>query len=89
MLKRDFAPEVSNRVWCSDITYIWTKEEGFVYLTTVMDLYSRKIVGWTISRDMTADEVLKRLEMAQQRRYMDEAIVIHSDRGSQVRQEVA
>ncbi|WP_438588899.1 DDE-type integrase/transposase/recombinase [Dubosiella newyorkensis] len=42
-------PKDPDSVWCTDITYIWT-EEGFVYLTSVMDLYSRKIVGWVMTR---------------------------------------
>lgn len=83
VIKRDFNPTGPNAVWCTDITYIWTKEDGFVYLTSVMDLYSRKIIAWTLSRSMVADEVLMCLKMAQSKRYMDEAIVIHSDRGTQ------
>lgn len=83
VLKRDFNPATPNAVWCTDITYIGTKEDGFVYLTSVMDLYSRKIIAWTLSRTMMADEVLGCLKMAQSKRYMEEAIVIHSDRGSQ------
>ncbi|WP_439710641.1 DDE-type integrase/transposase/recombinase, partial [Dubosiella newyorkensis] len=47
LLKRQFNPKDPDSVWCTDITYIWT-EEGFVYLTSVMDLYSRKIVGWVM-----------------------------------------
>ena len=83
VLQRDFNPEKPNRVWSSDITYIWTRNDGFVYLTSVMDLFSRKIIAWTLSRTMGADDVLECLKIAKNRRYMDEAIVIHSDRGSQ------
>jgi len=83
VLKRNFNPVKPNAVWCTDITYIWTKDDGFVYLTSVMDLYSRKIIAWTLSRTMMADEVIVCLKIAQSKRYMDEAIVIHSDRGSQ------
>ena len=83
VLKRDFHPSQPNSVWCTDITYIWTKEAGFVYLTSIMDLYSRKIIAWTLSLTMEADEVLQCLKIARSRRYMDKAIVIHSDRGSQ------
>lgn len=83
VLKRDFNPIAPNRVWCTDITYIWTQTDGFVYLTSVMDLYSRKIIAWTLSRSMAADEVLVCLKVAQTLRHMDKAIVIHSDRGSQ------
>ena len=48
ILNEQFNPERSNAVWCSDITYIWTIN-GFVYLTSIMDLYSRKIIAWTLS----------------------------------------
>jgi putative transposase len=82
ILKRDFNPAKPNAVWCTDITYIWTKEDGFVYLTSIMDLYSRKIIAWTLSRTLMADEVLVCLQKAQSKRYLDKAIVIHSDRGS-------
>ena len=83
VIKRDFNPTVPNRVWCTDITYVWTKEDGHVYLTTVMDLFSRKIIGWKISRTMEADDVLKCLRIVRNIRYWDKALVIHSDRGSQ------
>jgi len=83
VIKRDFNPKNPNNVWCSDITYVWTKEDGFVYLTTVMDLYSRKIIGWKISRTMEADDVLDCLRKARERRYWERAVIIHSDRGSQ------
>jgi len=83
VLKRDFNPIAPNRLWCTDITYIWTQNDGFVYLTSVMDLYSRKIIAWTLSKQIVADKVLICLKVAQTLRYMDKAIVIHSDRGSQ------
>lgn len=44
-------------MWGTDITYIWTSEEGFVYLTSIMDLYSRKIISWKLSKTMEVDEV--------------------------------
>ena len=83
VIKRDFNPAKPNNAWCTDITYIHTKEDEFVYLTSVMDLYSRKIIAWTLSETLEADEVLRCLKIAQERRYMDVATVIHSDRGSQ------
>lgn len=83
IIKRDFNPVSPNRIWCSDITYVWTKEDGFAYLTTIMDLFSRKIIGWKISRTMEADDVLKCLKIARNIRYWDKALVVHSDRGSQ------
>ena len=66
LLKREFNPEHPNAVWCTDITYIWTVDEGFVYLTCVMDLYSRKIVAWTLSRTMEAEEVLQSVKKVDQ-----------------------
>ena len=48
ILDEQFNPERPNAVWCSDITYVWTID-GFVYLTSIMDLYSRKIIAWTLS----------------------------------------
>ena len=51
ILDKQFNPERPNAVWCSDITYIWTID-GFVYLTSIMDLYSRKIIAWTLSKTL-------------------------------------
>ena len=83
LLKREFNPEHPNAVWCTDITYIWTVDEGFVYLTCVMDLYSRKIVAWTLSRTMEAEEVLQSVKKAKERRDLEDVLVLHSDRGIQ------
>ena len=83
LLKREFNPEHPNAVWCTDITYIWTADEGFVYLTCVMDLYSRKIVAWELSRTMEAEEVLRSVRKAKERRDLEDVLVLHSDRGIQ------
>ncbi|WP_305181347.1 IS3 family transposase, partial [Dubosiella newyorkensis] len=82
LLKRQFNPKDLERVWCTDITYIWT-EEGFDYLTSVMDLYSRKIVGWVMTRNMEAAKVLECIEIAKRRRGIKKPLVIHSDQGVQ------
>ena len=74
ILKRDFNPKAPDEAWCTDITYIYTQDEGFVYLNSIMDLYSRKIIAWTLSRTLEVDEVLKCLETAN-------PVVIQSDRG--------
>lgn len=83
ILKRDFNPEKPNAAWCTDITYIWTQDDGFVYLTSIMDLYSRKIIAWTLSDTLSSEAVLKCLEEAKQRRNTEDPIVIHADRGVQ------
>ena len=67
ILKETFSPSKPNEAWCTDITYIFTLE-GFVYLTSVMDLYSRKIIAWTLSRTLEVEEVLKCIEMARKQR---------------------
>ena len=58
ILDEQFNPERPNAVWCSDITYIWTID-GFVYLTSIMDLYSRKIIAWTLSKTLEGDGIEK------------------------------
>lgn len=63
ILNEEFNPEHPDAVWCSDITYIWTFE-GFVYLTSIMDLYSRKIVSWVLSETLEATHVVKCIEKA-------------------------
>lgn len=83
ILNRDFDPKAPNAVWCTDITYIWTYEEVFMYLTSIMNLYSRKIISWKLSKSMEAEDVLECLRIAKERRKTDRPIVIHSDRGSQ------
>ena len=82
ILDEKFNPERPNAVWCSDITYIWTKN-GFVYLTSIMDLYSRKIIAWTLSRTLTTDCVIDTIKKAKNRRTLDRPLILHSDRGSQ------
>lgn len=82
ILDEQFNPERPNAVWCTDITYIWTRE-GFVYLTSVMDLYARKIIAWTLSESMEVSCVLDTIRKAQERRNTELPLIIHSDRGSQ------
>lgn len=82
ILNRDFSPDAPNTVWVTDITYIWTVS-GFVYLTTVMDLFSRKIVGWHLSDTLSTKGVLVAIKKAKSNRKIDTPIVIHSDRGVQ------
>ena len=82
LLNRQFKVDVPNRVWTADITYIRTME-GWLYLAAVMDLYSRKIVGWAMSETMTADLAITALKMAIQRRRPASGLLHHSDRGVQ------
>jgi putative transposase len=82
LLNRDFAIKIPNRVYLSDITYLWTLE-GFVYLCTVMDLATRRIVGWQISERMTVDLVTDAISSAIHRERPRAGAIFHSDRGSQ------
>lgn len=81
-LRRRFNPPNPNSVWVSDITYIWTKL-GFVYLTSVMDLYSRKIISWNLSDNLMVNNVVECVEKALRRRDDLKPLIIHSDRGVQ------
>jgi putative transposase len=82
LVQRDFNPTAPNRLWAADITYIRTWE-GWLYLASVMDCYSRRIVGWAIADHLRAELVVDALEMAVTRRRPDERLVHHSDQGSQ------
>lgn len=82
ILNEQFNPDRPNAVWCTDITYIWT-DEGFVYLTSIMDLYARKIISWTLSDNMEVSCVINTINKAKDRRKTDLPLILHSDRGSQ------
>lgn len=82
ILDERFNPERLDAVWCSDITYIWTFE-GFVYLTSIMDLYSRKIIAWVLSDTLEAKHVTKAVRKAKQARNVEKPLLLHSDRGIQ------
>jgi putative transposase len=81
-LDRQFDVEAPDRVWVTDITYIKTLE-GFAYLAVVIDLYSRRVVGWSMQSRQTTDVVLQTLLMAVWRRKPKNRVLIHSDQGSQ------
>jgi transposase InsO family protein len=81
-LARDFTAEAPNEVWVTDITYIWTRE-GWLYLAAILDLYSRRVVGWSMSERMTRQLVLDALSMAVRARTPPVGLLHHSDRGSQ------
>lgn len=82
VLNRQFQVDEPDRVYVSDITYIWT-HEGWLYLTVMIDLFSRKIVGWNMSSRMKADSVCSALTMAIWLRKPKPGLIVHSDRGSQ------
>lgn len=82
LLNQDFTACRPNEKWVGDITYLWT-DEGWMYLATVIDLFSRKVVGWAMSERMTAKLVCDALMMALWRRKMPKHVIFHSDRGSQ------
>jgi len=82
LLDRQFDPTASNESWVADITYIPTRE-GWLYLAAVADLYSRRVVGWSMAERMESRLVVDALEMAVQRRLPGEGLLAHSDRGSQ------
>lgn len=82
LLNRNFSAIGINQKWVSDITYIYTKE-GWLYLSAILDLCSRKIVGWSMSHRLTKDITIKALKQAMTGRKIFEGIILHSDRGSQ------
>jgi len=82
ILDEEFNPAEPNAIWCSDITYVWTYD-GFVYLTSIMDLYSRKIVAWVLSSTLEAKWVVEAINKAKKARRIDRPLVMHSDRGVQ------
>lgn len=82
LLQQDFTAVAPNRKWVGDITYLWT-DEGWLYLAVIIDLYSRRVVGWALSERMTADLAGNALTMALWRRKMPKGVIVHSDRGSQ------
>uniref|UniRef100_C6DYY2 Integrase catalytic region n=1 Tax=Geobacter sp. (strain M21) TaxID=443144 RepID=C6DYY2_GEOSM len=82
LLDRDFTPAEPNRAWAADITYVWTKE-GWLYLAVVIDLFSRAVVGWSMSERMTRTLVMDAFTLAVMRRHPPPGLIHHSDRGSQ------
>lgn len=81
-LQQDFSATTPNQKWAGDMTYLWT-EEGWLYLAVIIDLFSRQVVGWSMSERMTADLVCDALRMAIFRRKRPKGVIVHSDRGSQ------
>ncbi len=82
LVGRDFNPQAPNRLWASDIKYVSTWE-GTLYLASIIDCYSRRVVGWAMRTDMQAELVVDALEMAISRRRPGGELIHHSDQGSQ------
>ncbi|PWK97330.1 integrase-like protein [Pantoea allii] len=81
-LQRQFNPGTPDERWVTDITYIWT-HEGWLYLAVAVDLFSRRIIGWSMQPRMTKDIVLNELLMAVWRRNSQKQVRVHSDQGRQ------
>lgn len=82
VLNRQFEPEAVNTAWVADITYIRTRS-GWLYLAVVLDLFSRKIVGWSMAPNMPAELVCSAMQLAVVQRQPPPGLIAHSDRGSQ------
>lgn len=81
-LNREFEVSAPNQVWCGDITYVWAQGRWH-YLAAVLDLYTRRVVGWAFSANPDADLVMKALDMAYEQRGMPAGVMFHSDQGGQ------
>ena len=82
LLDREFHVDVPDRVWVADLTYIWTRE-GWLYLAVILDLFSRRVVGWSMSKRITSQLTLEALSVALWTRKPSPGLLHHSDRGSQ------
>jgi transposase InsO family protein len=82
LLERRFAVESPDRAWVTDITYIWT-QEGWLYLAVILDLYSRRVIGWSMGARIDQELTLRALRMALANRGTTGPLIHHSDRGSQ------
>ena len=82
LLKQDFTATEPNQKWAGDISYIWTRE-GWVYLAVIIDLYSRRVIGWAVSNRMKRDLAIRALKMAIALRRPPKGCIHHTDRGSQ------
>ena len=82
LLNQEFTVSGADKVWVSDITYVWT-QEGWLYLTTVKDFWSRRVIGHAITYHLRAEAVATALQMALDHRQIDRELIFHSDRGKQ------
>ncbi|SIT65150.1 putative transposase [Burkholderia sp. b14] len=81
-LNRQFKADAPNQLWCGDITYVWAQGRWH-YLAAVLDLFTRRVVGWALSTRPDADWVVQALEMAYEQRGRAQGLLFHSDQGSQ------
>jgi len=82
LLNRDWSTTGPNQKWVTDITYAWT-QEGWLYLATVMDLFSRRIIGWALHERLETALISEALQQALWKRKFPKGVIVHSDRGSQ------
>lgn len=82
LLNRDFRADQPNQKWAGDISYVWTRE-GWLYLAVILDLYSRRVIGWAVSNRMKRDLAIRALNMAIALRRPPRGCIHHTDRGSQ------
>jgi putative transposase len=82
LLNQDFGVDAPDRVWVGDITYVWTAE-GWCYLAVLLDLYSRRVVGWALDDNLRTELPLRALQRALEARSPSSGLIHHSDRGSQ------
>jgi putative transposase len=82
LLDQDFSADAPNQKWAGDISYIWTSE-GWLYLAVILDLYSRRVIGWAVSNRMKRDPAIRALKMAIAFRAPPKECIHHTDRGSQ------
>lgn len=83
LLKQDFSTNEINQKWCADITYIETQADGWCYLSTIMDLHSKMIIGYSFSKKMDTDLVLRTLEQAISNQIINIKLILHTDQGTQ------
>ncbi len=82
LLEQDFTCTRINEKWAGDITYLWT-DEGWLYLAVVLDLFSRKVIGWSMNKRMTKELAIDAMQMAIDQRTDFKGVIMHTDRGSQ------
>ena len=81
VLDSDFTADAPNQKWAGDISYVWTAQ-GWLYLAVILDLHSRRVVGWAVSDPMKKDLAIQALDMAVRLRNPPAGCIFHSDRGS-------